>query len=268
MISAGREATMKRAIWMAMPLFLLVYGSSWSQAPLAVTPYYLVIDSTITTEDAGDWAAAAAMTARAHGEHPQGNVFATYRLLTGGPDEKIRVFFPLEKMADLDGWISNRQILYETVGKDRGQLALDDLELTRKSSERIVSFSEKLSRPRQLTGAPKLLWVAEVEVEEGRMAEYAALAARVKKAHDQSNAGQNWRVFGDAIGGNGSRLTYYYSFDEFASLDEWPSQMEVLTETYGEKEAARLAAAIDSLAKTRTSLWTLEPDLSQVEGKE
>jgi hypothetical protein len=268
MISAGREATMRRAISVLALLPLLVVGSSWAQDPLEVTPYYLVIDSTIESEDAGDWAAAATMTARAHGEHSQGNVFATYRLLTGGPDEKIRAFFPLEKMADLDGWISNRQILYETVGKDRGRLVLDDLELEQSSSERIVAYSAKLSSPPESVGASKILWVVEVEIEKGSMVEYSALALRVKKAYEQAGGQQTWLVYGNAIGGDRSQLTYLYGFDEFASLDDWPSRIEVLTAAYGDKEAARLSAALESLTRTRTSLWALESELSQLEGKQ
>ena len=44
--------------------------------------------------------------------------------------------------------------------------------------------------------------------------------------------------------------------------------MEVLTAAHGEQEAARLSAALESLAKTKTSLWALESELSQLSGKE
>jgi hypothetical protein len=177
------------------------------------------------------------------------------------------VLFPFNSMADLDKWVSNRQILYETFGQERGQLALEDLELARDSSEHIVAYSAKLSRPPESVGASKILWVVEVEIEEGSMVEYSALALRVKKAYEQVGGEQTWLVYGNAIGGDRSQLTYLYGFDEFASLDDWPSSMEVLTAAYGEKEAARLLAALESLTRTRTSLWALESELSQLEGK-
>ena len=44
--------------------------------------------------------------------------------------------------------------------------------------------------------------------------------------------------------------------------------MDVLTTAYGEEEAARLSAALESLTKTKTSLWALESELSQLSGKE
>lgn len=237
------------------------------QDSAAAPPYFLLIDSTIATEDAGDWAAAVAVTARAHAKHPKGNLFATYRLLTGGPDETARVLFPFNKMADLDGWVSNRQVLFEAIGKERGQVVLDDLELERDSTERIVAYSRKLSRPPQEVRAAKYLWVVEVQVEPGRMVEYSALALRVKKAYEQSSQGRNWLVYGNAVGGDRSELTYLYGVDALAELDDWPSGREVLAAAYGPEEAARLAAALESMTSTRKSLWTLEGELSQLEGE-
>jgi len=268
MISAGKEAMMKRAIILSVFLILVAATSAPAQESAGAPAYFLLADSTIATQDAGDWAAAAAMTANAHAQHAAGNLFATYRQLTGGPDEAVRVFFPFNKMADLDGWVSNRQVLYETIGKDRGQLVLDDLDLGRDSSERIVAYSEKLSRSPETVRAAKILWVVEVEIEAGSMVEYSALALRVKKAFEQAGGEQTWLVYGNAIGGDRSQLTYFYGFDEFASLDDWPSRMEVLTAAHGEEEAARLSAALESLAKTTTSLWTLESELSQLAGKQ
>ena len=259
---------MKRAIILSVFLILVAATSAPAQESAGAPAYFLLADSTIATQDAGDWAAAAAMTANAHAQHAAGNLFATYRQLTGGPDEAVRVFFPFNKMADLDGWVSNRQVLYETIGKDRGQLVLDDLDLGRDSSERIVAYSEKLSRSPETVRAAKILWVVEVEIEAGSMVEYSALALRVKKAFEQAGGEQTWLVYGNAIGGDRSQLTYFYGFDEFASLDDWPSRMEVLTAAHGEEEAARLSAALESLAKTKTSLWALESELSQLSGKQ
>lgn len=259
---------MRKALVFSILITLVLAVSSWAQGSSGAPHYFLLVDSIIDSEDAGDWAAAAAMTAKAHAEHTEGNLFATYRKLTGGPDEAVRVLFPFNKMADLDAWVSNAQILYETIGKDRGQLVLDDLELDQSSSERVVAYSEKLSRPPQSVRASKILWVVEVEIEEGSMVEYSALALRVKKAYEQAGGEQTWLVYGNALGGDRSQLTYLYGFEEFGSLDTWPSRMEVLTAAYGEEEAARLAAALESLTKTKTSLWALESELSQLAGKE
>ena len=44
--------------------------------------------------------------------------------------------------------------------------------------------------------------------------------------------------------------------------------MDVLTTAYGEEEAVRLSAALESLTKTKTSLWALESELSQLSGKD
>lgn len=268
MISVGREAMMRRAGVVSILMTAVLSVPIWAQDSSGAPHYFLQIESTIASEDAADWAAAAALTAMAHAQHAEGNLFATYRQLIGGPEEAVRVLFPFNRMADLDAWVSNRQILYETIGRDRGQIVLDDLELARDPSERVVAYSEKLSRPPESVRASKILWVVEVEIEEGSMAEYSALALRVKKAYDEAGSNQTWLAYGNALGGSRSELTYLYGFEEFVSLDAWPSRMEVLSAAYGEKEAARLSAALESLAKTTTSLWTLESELSQLAGKQ
>ena len=54
----------------------------------------------------------------------------------------------------------------------------------------------------------------------------------------------------------------------YASSGVRSSRMDVLTTAYGEEEAARLSGALESLTKTKTSLWALESELSQLSGKE
>ena len=87
------------------------------------------------------------MVARTHAKHPEGNVWAAYRKLTGGPDETVRIFFPLNRLGDLDEWVSNRQVLHQALGSDRARIVLEDLDLAESPTERLLSYSDKLSRP-------------------------------------------------------------------------------------------------------------------------
>jgi hypothetical protein len=207
------------------------------------------------------------MAARAHAKHPEGLVWVTYRKLTGGPDETVRFFFPLNRMGDLDAWQSNRQILTETLGTDRARAVLADLELAENTAERVLSYSGKLSRPWPDFQAPKYAWVEEVRVADGKMVEYAALIQRLNRAFDEHESEGYWVVYGNAIGGDKAVLTWMHGFDRFAEIDVWDSRLATLAKDMGEGEAARLMAAIEAITETTTSLWQMEPALSQLTGE-
>ena len=226
-------------------------------------PYFLLLESSVTPANAADWASAVTQAAASHARHPQGRDWAAYRQLTGGPDETVRFFFPLDRLGDLDEWRSHREILTMTLGADRARAVISDLDLAVESGDRILSYSAKLSRPWPDFWAPRYVWVEQVTVADGSMVEYASLARRLVGAFDKAASDVYWMVYGTAIGGTSSELLYLYGFDRFAELDAWSSRLEVLGKTMAEGEAARLLAAIEAISETRSSVWQLEPELSQ-----
>lgn len=254
---------MKKATFYLGIATLLLALPAAGQTPSSPPSYLMLVESTVAPEDASDWAAAVTMMAQAHAKHPDGNMWATYRMLTGGPDETVRTFFPLGQMADLDEWPSNRQVVTEVLGKDQARMVLSDLDLSSGTSERVLSFSEKLSHPNTHFKAHQYVWVIEVKVAEGKMAEYAALAKRLAEIQKESGAG-TWMVYGNALGGDSSVLYYFYGFDKFAEVDGWPSRLEIASASLGAAEAARLLAAVDAVSQTNTSVWQLETELSQL----
>jgi len=217
--------------------------------------------------DSADWADAVAMATRAHAQHPEGNLWAAYRKLTGGPDETVRFFFPLNRMGDLDAWPPNRQILTETLGKDRARIVLADLDLANEVGERVLSYSGKMSRPWPIFAAPKYVWVDEVKVADGRMVEYAALVQRVVRAFAEHDSKGHWVVYGNAIGGDSATLIWMYAFEQFAEIDAWESRLEALAKALPEGEAERLVGAMEAISESISSLWQLEPALSQLAGE-
>lgn len=251
---------------LVLALLLLAVPAA-SQEAAAPPEYFFLVASSVAQEDASDWSAALALTAKAHAKHPDGQSWVTYRELTGGPDEAVRFFFPLNRLAELDQWSSNRQVLTEILGKDRARIVLSDLDLAGDSGESILSYSSKLSRPWPNFQAPKHVWIEEVRVADGKMAEYAALAQRVVRSfNDQASEGY-WVVYGNAIGGDSSTLLWMYGFDQFSELDAWESRLSVLDESMGEGDAARLVAAMEAMSSSTTSIWQMEPALSQFVGE-
>lgn len=267
MISVGRNDPSRGFLKGLMLATLLTALPALAQETSGPPAYLFMAESTIAPEDAGDWADAVSAVAKSHGQHPEGTMWATYRLLTGGPDEKVRTFFPLSRMGDLDDWPNNRQIVTQIMGKDPARVVLSDLELASETSETILSLSEKLSHPGAQFRATPYAWVVEVRIAEGKMTEYAALARRLVEIQKENQAG-TWMVYGSALGGDRSTLYYFYPFAKFAEVDGWPSRLDVASESLGAADAAQLLAALEAVSSTTASLWQLEPELSQLETKE
>lgn len=246
---------------------LLLAAPVLAQPPSAPPAYFFLSESSVSQADSADWAEAVTMAAKAHAKHPNGNVWATYRKLTGGPEETVRFFFPLNRMGELDEWPSNRQVLSEVLGSDRARIALADLDLAESLGERVLSYSDKMSRPWPDFQAPRYAWVDEVHVADDKMVEYAALIQRVVRLFDDNETAGYWIVYGNAIGGDKASLIWMYGFDRFAEIDAWESRLAALDQLMDEGEAARLVAAIEAISESTTSLWQIEPAMSQFEGE-
>jgi len=267
MISVGKRSAMtiaRIAMTLALPLLA---APAFSQASPGPPKYILLSEFSVIQSDSGGWAEAVAMAARAHAKHADGNLWATYRQLTGGPDERVRFFFPLNRMGDLDGWKSNRQVLTEVLGTDRTRMVLADLDLADRADERVLSFSSKMSRPWPDFKPPKYAWVEEVRVADGKMVEYAALVERVVRAFNEHGSDGYWVVYGNAIGGDKSTMIWMYGFEQFAEIDSWESRLDALAKAMPKGEAARLVAAIEAISETTSGIWQVEPALSQLERK-
>jgi hypothetical protein len=257
---------MKTTPILVLALFLAAVSAIADEPPAPPT-FFFMITSQVYTADVGAWAEAMTQTAEAHASHPEGNAWVAYRQLTGGPDQLVRFLFPLYSLGEMDGWTSNRRILIDVLGREVGRDVAEQLELAA-STDRIISFNEQLSRlPDGFTpGSAAYFWVARVRVAGDAKTEYAALLRRLQRAHDQQQSTAAWLVYANAVGGESDEIMFFYPFETFAEIDGWPSRKELLTGAYGEREAARLSAALDALGETTTSLWQLEPALSQIGG--
>jgi hypothetical protein len=253
-------------MWFAIAVLVIASTALAEESP-GVSDLLFVIETTVESDSVGAWAGAVAATAKAHAAHPDGNFWAAYRQTTGGPETVVRFFVPLTRMADLDGWSSNRKILIDVLGQDTARGVIHDLETDVRSNDRILSFNATLSRPwsEAPTGPSKYVWVASVRVEPGKEIEYAAVFNRLRRAIDQHDTGVTWLAYGNAVGGDGSEILFFYPFGSFSEIDGWRSKKEALTNAYGPNEAARILSALEAISETTTSLWQLEPALSQLE---
>jgi len=258
---------MKRLVVCALGVVITASGLAVAQEAPGAPPYILVVDREIEKAAIAPWSEAVVSLIEAHDAHPDGTMWATFRELTGGPDVRVGFFHGFSKMADLDDWTPSRRILVDVLGPVEGGAVKDALARGLDSSDRVMTLVDDLSRPWTETTPPRYLWVATVQVADGRMTEYAALTKRVRRAFDSHADTVHWLCYANAIGGESSELTFYYGFDAFAEIDSWPSRREVLAAAHGEHDGARLASALESITETTTSLWRFEPELSRLGGE-
>lgn len=226
-------------------------------------PFVFVLESTMSDSDVPIWTLAMQDVAAAHTSHEDGNTWAAYRALTGGPEARFRFFSPLGSLAEMDDWPSNRRIVTEAMGADAAGAALRVLDAGARSHDRLMSYVPEVSRPPAPRPAPyRNVWVLTVTIDAGKMTEYASLLKRVKKAHDDAEDGVHWAVYANAIGGNDMQVELYMPFDRFAELDGWPGTYQVLAARYGVDDAARIIEAMDAISETEGEIWNLVPDLS------
>lgn len=255
---------MKHVVAAAVTLFVMS-GIVGAQEAFQPPPYLFVVEGEVEKDLAGPWTESVVALVDAHDQHDEGMNWAAFREITGGPDVRISFFRGFSNMADLDSWTSNRQILVDVLGPTRGGAVRNALAVGMESSDRVISFVGDLSRPGPATtDPPKFLWVKTVRVAQGKMTEYAALAKRVRRAFEQHAVSTHWLCYANAIGGDESELVTFYGFDSFSEVDTWTSRRMVLSAALGEREGGRLAAALEAITETTTSLWKLEPKISRL----
>ena len=245
---------------------LLMAGLAAAEDTSGPPPYAYFVQTEIESDHAGAWARAVTIAAEAHAGHEHGRTWAAYRKLTGGPDHSVRFFFGLSELGELDRWKSNREILIDALGAAEGRRVHLDLELGTQSTDRIIAYHEASSHPWTTAppDPPRYMWVVTVKVDDGKLIEYAALHKRVKGAYASNTNSPNWLVYGNAIGGDRSEHVFYFPFVALAEGAAGRGGDDALTRAYGGEDSARLSAAIEAITETTTSLWRLEPSLSQL----
>jgi len=251
-----------------MAVLVLVFSVSAVAHDGPGSPAFLfVVEAEIEKAQIGSWTTAVRSLIAAHDAHADGSNWVVFRELTGGPKVGLTFFRGFSKMAELDEWPSNRKILVDVLGPEKGGGVKEELTRGVESSDRVISRVDELSNPWTSHDPPKYLWVATVQVADGKMTEYAALSKRVRRAFEEHADDMWWMCYANTIGGDNSELIFFYGFDSFSEVDSWPSRREVLATSLGASTAERLASAIESITQTTTSLWKLEPELSRLDLK-
>jgi RNase P/RNase MRP subunit POP5 len=102
-----------------------------------------------------------------------------------------------------------------------------------------------------------------INVKSGSQAQFADYLTKVKEAADKTNAPQSWIVAQGVLGTSGTDYFVAISFDKWSEMDLWKQVPQMLTEAFGEAEAAKIQQmGGDSMWDFETTVFTLDAERS------
>lgn len=232
-------------------------------------PFFYIIkakvDSTMMTEYAG----AVSQVVAAHKQHEQGNTWAAFSPLTGGPNPLFYYFVPMQTMGEMDGWLPNQKILSDTLGAEAAASAFQTLSNSSKSKNLVLAFSPALSNPDATAtpGAPAFVFTIHSKVEAGMMGKYTELVQKLKEAHNGHEDGFRWTAYTPVIGGQSGEVYYFIGLDKLGDMDGWVPVEKIEADQLGAEEAAAMRKAMGGMASSTTMILALAPSLSSLPGE-
>jgi hypothetical protein len=191
--------------------------------------------------------------------------WTTSQVILGGPGLTYTVVLPFAKWADVDDWTQVRDVLLKAFGQAEGtrilksgRAAIDHTEAT------VYRLLPDLStRPKAFIPPPAFVHLFMTEVEPPMVAGWRDYLAKLKVAQEKSPKAPT-AIRRTAVLGSANTFLTAVPFNKFAERDDWPSNMDVMREAYGESEAQKLdEIRLKSMRSGRQLVLAYRPDLSR-----
>ncbi|MCP4249123.1 MAG: hypothetical protein GY778_18930, partial [bacterium] len=179
-------------------------------------PFFYVIKAKVDPTNVAEYDGAVGQVVAAHKKHENGNTWAAFSPLTGGPASKFYYFVPMQSVGDMDGWTPNAQLMTEALGEEAAAKSLQTMSNVSKSMNMILAFSPRLSNPDADTppGPPNFVWTIHARVQAGMMEQYTALVEKLKEAHQAHENGFNWNAYTSIVGGAAGEVHFFIGMDK------------------------------------------------------
>ena len=229
-------------------------------------PFFYLIKNKVDPGMMPQYRVAIGQILAAHNQHENGNLWAAYTPLTGGPHSKFYYFLPMDKMGTMDGWTPNMQVVTEAMGAEAAGSVFQTINEAAEAWDMVLGYNEKLSRPPADPGpaVPNFLWLAHFQVEPTKIGEFMALTDKFSEAHAAHEKGLNWSVYNNVIGGDGVQFWYFLPFEKMGDIDGWASGQEILVGHFGQEGADAISTKLAEVAKSRSVILTWVPGMSRV----
>ncbi len=262
----------KRLTAMLLALALLTAVAAVAQDEEAAAaagpryPFFYVIKAKVDPTKIEEYAGAVGQVVAAHKQHDNGNVWAAFSTLTGGPAAKFYYFVPMQGVGDMDGWTPNAQVMSEVLGEEAAAQSLQTMSNVSKSKNMILAFNPRLSNadPSAPPGAPNFVWTIHAKVEAGMMEKYTALVEKLKEAHQAHENGFNWTAYTPIVGGQAGDVYFFIGMDKMGDIDGWTPVQQIEAAHMGAEMASKARKKAAEIAESTSMILALSPGLSNL----
>lgn len=238
---------------------------TWAQGdPQVPYPFFYLIKAKVDATKVQDYQQALAKVVEAHKQHDNGNNWAAFSQLFGGPEAIFYFFLPTQKLGEIDDWMPNTKVVADIHGEAAAENIFRTLGESSKSMSKILAFAPSLSNPDpSWTGAvPKFVYHITAQAEPGKASDYVALVQKLVAAHKDNPSALHWAGYSVLAGGEAGEFHFFVGMQKLGEMDAWPMGSEVLVEKYGEEETGKLLGALPQVSKARDEVLVHSPEMS------
>jgi hypothetical protein len=255
-----------RALTLSLPVFTgwPVLAPAQNQ-PAQPSEFISVITATARTDAIGDFVTFQKRIKAAGEKSGAPQRWTVSSTVLGGPGRTYTIVLPFNKWSEMDGWMTVAQMLTKAFGQAEGMKMLRAGIASMENSETAVYqlLPDLSSRPRALDPPPTFIQLFVTEVEPAMVPAYRSYLAKIKEAQEKSSRGRT-AIRRVAVQGAGNTYVTAMPFNKFADRDNWPTNLELLQEAFGEAEARSLEETrLKSTRNLRLMVLEYRPDLSR-----
>ena len=110
--------------WVALALLVTVLpASADGDEPY---PFLFLIRGEVPGDRMGEFSQLFTQVIEAHKQHENGNNWATYMPMTGDSSPLVRMYIPMDKIGEMDGWTPHAQIMTAAHGPEKAPELMQD----------------------------------------------------------------------------------------------------------------------------------------------
>jgi quinol monooxygenase YgiN len=232
--------------------------------PQVPYPFFYLIKAKVDATKVNAYQEALAKVVEAHKQHDNGNNWAGFSQLFGGPEAIFYFFLPTQKLGEIDDWLPNTKVVADIHGEAAAEKIFRTLGESSKSMSKILAYAPGISNPDPAwTGAvPQFVYHIRAQAEPGKVSDYAALVQKLVAAHKDHPSGLHWVGYSVLAGGEAGEFHFFVGMQKLGEMDAWPMGPELIEEKYGEEEAGKLLGALPQVSKAQDELLAHVPESS------
>jgi hypothetical protein len=210
----------------------------------------------------GDYNQAIQKIVAAHQQHDNGNVWAAYARLTGAGGPKFEFYLPMSKMAEMDAWTPNFQILAAAHGPEEAAKIFQSIQECWTPESLLLAYNPTISNPADgsyRSAPPAAAWHLKVVIDRGAVFEYVGMVQKIVEAHKSHENGLRWIGYSNTVGGHGNEFHFYIMMEKVGDFDGWPTNAQVMSDAIGAEAWGEMQQRLAEIGDSESEILLFSP---------